>query len=426
MLINIRNYRFYLCAVLILLITYSHAQIKSDSLPESIKSKYHIESVKKDSLLKLDYTANLESLYKSNSDTIEEIRFAKYKIEELPNILQFKNLKLVDFRDNQLKKIRSKDWPEADSLEKIILCDNEIRKIRFKKSQSVRNLDLANNDLKRIPASIRKLKSLAFLDISKNEIRRIPCFIKRMDSLQELTMNYNQLKKLSKRDIRKLKHLKSIHIGANGLTSIPENIGEIEELETLNLGKNFLSDLPASFAKLDKLQHLIFYQNNFKQIPEEVFQLNSLTEIDFYHNQIEHIPEALGSMKNLKQIFLSYNKIEKIPDTIYQLDSLKALYIHHNEIIFISTKIIELQNLLYLDLGYNKIFEIPDLSAMTKLTEIDLQENLLTEFPYELAEIDSLRKIYLMGNSFVMTDEELQQMQEVAKELGELGIRLYF
>jgi len=55
-----------------------------------------------------------------------------------------------------------------------------------------------------------------------------------------------------------------------------------------------------------------------------------------------------------------------------------------------------------------------------------LQENTLSEFPFELTEIKSLRKIYLMGNPFVMTNEERQQMEKLSEELNEIGIRLFF
>lgn len=412
---------------LLLLFNYvAFAQQNLDSLLKVRQAEQAKRLIIEDSLLAIERYERINDLLQSPIDSIKKLTLTNLKIETLPDISVFSKAIFIDFRNNQIEKVQTKNWPDSDSLEKIILSNNQIKKVRFKKSASVTTLDLSENELKRIPYSVRKLKNLKFLDVSKNHIKRIPCFLKKMDSLQELTINYNQLKKLSKRDIKKFKNLKSIHMGANGLTHIPQNINELSEIETLNFGINSISTLPATFSELISLEHLIFYRNQFEEMPEEIWALKKLKQIDFYHNQIKKIPDAIGSLDSLLQIFLAYNKIEEIPDTIFKLKKLKALYIHHNKIVMVPKEITQLNNLTYLDLGYNRIFEIPDLSALKNLMEIDLQENTLSEFPYELTEIESLRKIYLMGNPFVMTKEERKEMEELSQELEGMGISLFF
>jgi Leucine-rich repeat (LRR) protein len=69
---------------------------------------------------------------------------------------------------------------------------------------------------------------------------------------------------------------------------------------------------------------------------------------------------------------------------------------------------------------------LPDLNGLISLIEIDLQENNLSEFPYELAQLSTLEKIYLIDNPFVMTKKEREEMEKLAEELAKKGICLYF
>lgn len=419
----------YIIGFFIIAISHAHflaAQQNIDSIQIAHDSIFMPLRLYEDSVRAAENQKKLEEFFQLKPDTIKRIQLSKLDLQRLPELTSFQQAQNIQLGGNQIEKIKKSVWPVSDSLETIVLSSNHLKRIGFKKNHSITNLDLSENKLKRIPKSIRRLKHLKHLDLSKNEIKRIPCFIKNMDSLVELKLNYNQLKSLSKRDIRKLKKLKSIHFGANGISELPDNLELLTKLETLNLGINQINKVPPSFSQIKSLEHLIFYRNEFTAIPVEVWELISLKEIDFYHNHISEIPEQIGNAKKLEQIYLAYNQISQIPDTLFTLANLMALYLHHNEIIMVPIGLTRLQEMLYLDLGYNHIFEIPDLSEMTKLIEIDLQENSLSEFPYELTEIKSLRKIYLMGNPFVMTKEERAEMEKLRTELMELDIRLFF
>jgi len=409
----------------IFLFSHSFAQQNADSLA-FMKRAYEKQQHYFDSVQKIKGEAKLVELFNQQPDSVFKIELNACGLTEIPDFQAYYNVKIIYLNNNKLKKIRKKDWPDSDSLQTIDLSGNQFGRIRFGKNSHIKHLNLSENQLKRVPRSIRKLKDLESLNLNKNKIKRIPCFIKRMKSLSDLNLNYNQLKKLSKCDIRKLKHIKNIHIGGNSLSKLPENIDDLEEVRTLNFGINNLSSLPMSFARLDSLEHLIFYRNNFDSIPAVIWELKSLKEMDFYHNQIKEIPEEIGRLKHLEQIFLAYNQISNIPDTLLSLKHLKALYLHHNDIVIIPLWVADLSELKYLDFGFNKIYELPDLGSMTNLEEIDLQGNQLSEFPFELLENKNLQKIFLMGNPFVMTKEELEDMEKIREQLQEMGIRVFF
>lgn len=406
--------------------TFVQAQDIRDSIIITEKFEILRFSKNEDSLQTVQRIEKLNALYQQNPDTVRKINLSNLGIYEFPDLQAFRKIRSIHLNKNKLQKICKSDWPEADSLRTIVLSNNRLKRVKFKKNASIKTLDLSENELTRIPCSIKHLDSLAFLDLSKNKIKRIPNFIKRMKNLKELKLNYNQLVKLNRRDIKKLKNLESIQLGDNQLTSLPENIHLLSKVKSLNLGINKLSVLPPTFAQLKTLEHLVFYRNEFDSLPPEIWELKNLKEIDFYHNHIRQIPEGIAQLDKLEQLYLAYNQLDRIPDTLMSLKNLKALYLHHNQIIMIPRSIVLLQEIQYLDLGYNRIFDFPDLSGMKHLLEIDLQENSLSEIPYELLENEHLRRIYLMGNPFVMTKEERAEMEKLREELLEIDIRLFF
>jgi Leucine-rich repeat (LRR) protein len=340
----------------------------------------------------------------ADRDTLYRINLDGLYLESLPDLSGFVNLKDLSAQNNQIEKAGRKSFI-SDSLTRINLSGNNIKKVKFKSSAKVHTVVLNENELKRIPRSIRKLKGLRTLEVNTNRIKRIPRFIRKLEQLEELNLNFNQLV-LDEKAIRRLSHINTLLLAGNGITRLPENINELERAKKLNFSKNSLSDLPDSFGQLHNLTNLIFYQNEFKEIPDELFELKNLVEMDFYYNEITEIPDQIGNLINLQQLFLSFNQIAKIPDIMANLKSIKYLYIHHNQLIAIPDWITSYDKLERLDISYNKLLHIPDFSKMKSLAELDIQENELAYFPWELIKMKGLKSLIVMGNPFILTEEE--------------------
>ena len=88
--------------------------------------------------------------------------------------------------------------------------------------------------------------------------------------------------------------------------------------------------------------------------------------------------------------------------------------------------ITEYSKLERLDLGYNKIFAVPDLSGMSLLSEIDLQENEIAYFPWSLLEKPNLRILVLKNNPFILSLEEKQLLEDYNNDLNNRKLNLVF
>ena len=298
----------------------------------------------------------------------------------------------------------------SDSLRTVIIEQCGLRRIKFPKGNKIESIKLFDNNLKRIPPSIKRCKNLVHLDLEHNQIRHIPRFIANLDSLRSLDLNHNRLK-LSKSDVKHASKVKKLSIGGNNIEKLPENIG-ILQCTNLNLGKNKLSSLPASFADLKQVHHLIFYENEFVTVPEEISGFENLQHLDFYKNHIKEIPDFIGNFEKLKYLYLSYNEIESIPDTLRNLKNLKYFYIHHNKIVTLPDWIVKLDSLERLGVGYNKLISIPDMSEMPALIELNCEGNLLEEFPWKLVEKPGMQFLIVRDNLFELKEEEIEVLSQ--------------
>ena len=291
-----------------------------------------------------------------------------------------------------------------------------IQDVDIPRDNCIEDLNLAYNQLDRIPSSIRHCKHLKSLNLEGNQIRHIPRWLLELDSLEDITLNFNQLK-LRKSDIRHLAKVEQILLAGNGMERLPNNIGKLR-CENMNLAKNKLKTLPKSFAQLKQLKSLIFYENEFEEIPAVLADFKNLKHLDFYKNNLTQIPDFVGDMDGLQQLFLSYNKIETIPDTLRNLKRLKYLYIHHNELHFLPEWLAEMDSIERLGVGYNHLLDLPDLSKMKSLVEFDCEHNLLERFPWEIVEKPDMELIVVRDNDFILSEEETRKLIKASKTVN--------
>ena len=71
-----------------------------------------------------------------------------------------------------------------------------------------------------------------------------------------------------------------------------------------------------------------------------------------------------------------------------------------------------------IDLSYNKLISIPDLSQIETLREIDLQENDLDQFPWELMEKKNLKMLIFRNNPVIIDENDEKMLKEWENNLN--------
>lgn len=133
-------------------------------------------------------------------------------------------------------------------------------------------MNASSNNLMYLPRNIGfELKNLEILSIRLNSIQSLPTSICEMTSLRVLDAQFNKLCGLPSA-IGRLKNLEVFNVSCNfnGLTELPESIGDLAKLKELNLGHNQFRALPNTFGELGNLTRLNLDHNPLVIPPLEI------------------------------------------------------------------------------------------------------------------------------------------------------------
>ena len=149
-------------------------------------------------------------------------------------------------------------------------------------------LHLAGLNRKSFDRQILRLQSLRILNLSNNQISSLPKELGILQHLQELYLSQNRLEKTVKwawlDQVPIKSNLKLLDISNNLLTELPEQIGKLYALVNLKANKNVLSCLPQSLGKLSNLKYLDVSKNNLSYMPGSMRNLQ-LVLLDVSENE---------------------------------------------------------------------------------------------------------------------------------------------
>ena len=250
----------------------------------------------------------------------------------------------------------------------------------------VDTVDLRQNNLiGSIPAELGNLSNLTYLHLGFNQISgSIPIELGDLASLTTLFLGDNQLTGSIPTELGNLASLWGLFLHSNQLTgSIPTELGNLANLTYLDLPLNQLSgSAPAELGNLANLTYLDLRSNQLSgSIPAELGNLASLTVLYLQFNQLTgSIPAELGNLANLTVLVLGSNQLSgSIPAELGNLANLTALNLCTNQLNgSVPAELENLTNIADLWLYSNQLTGLPDLSTLTALSTLLVENNRLT------------------------------------------------
>ena len=241
------------------------------------------------------------------------------------------------------------------------------------------SLRFSNNKFNFIPRSLYQLSNLKLLDMSGNNITEIDGnLLKGLSSLVELDLSKNKIK------------------------FIPNSIQFLVFLEVLKFSNNQLLEIPEELGCLTRLKKLFLNENSLQFLPKNIFsKMIGLEEIYIYKNRLENICDSSSSifdnMKHLKFLDIHSNYLT-IFNIFTEMPILDSLLLSYNQISKING-LDQCSNLTNLDLNNNKITEFPpDILKLKKLSTLNLQNNDLNSIPNTLGLMNNLVRLNIEGN----------------------------
>ncbi|RHY07550.1 hypothetical protein DYB36_002666 [Aphanomyces astaci] len=188
-------------------------------------------------------------------------------------------------------------------------------------------VDLSHNDIAAIPTDIQGLSGLLSFKMCQNKLVDVPVELFSLTSLAYLDLSNNCLSGAFPDPLGRLNKLKELVLSGNKLTS------DLRHIATLDLSKNKLTSLIGCLKHNERLKFLDLRQNRLATFPELPFEC-TLDTLFLGFNSLTSINGAslVRAKDHLTVLDLRDNKLPLLPDDVCQLHRLKTLDVSNNDL----------------------------------------------------------------------------------------------
>jgi Leucine-rich repeat (LRR) protein len=177
------------------------------------------------------------------------------------------------------------------------------------KLSAVESLELQDNKLSSLPASLGECTSLRVLNVSKNALKVFPVEHLNSCPIQDLDVSNNKISGVFfPSSVERWDSLQSLNIKMNRVTAFSESSITLPALDQLFLSNNLMIDFPA-VGHCDQLLVLLVDDNHISMLSTEIYNLRQLRTLDFSSNDIKVIDPRLGGMDSLQVINFAGNPL---------------------------------------------------------------------------------------------------------------------
>lgn len=231
------------------------------------------------------------------------------------------------------------------------------------------------------PKVLCKLKTLNSLTINRCGITSVPDEIGDLDELRGLEFVGNAITQVSPK-ATKSRYLHSLNISDNPITTLELEVPTNSDLMVINVSNTKLSALPGSLLSASKLSSVLAQGCAFTEIPKVVCDHSNISGAHFADNKISSVKaDAFALNVGLTILDLGGNPLTGAVELA--IPSLEGLSLNNTSLTTMP-KIVGLPNLRMLDLKDNKIVSVPEnyFAAATKVGTLILDGNsTLTSLP---------------------------------------------
>ena len=267
----------------------------------------------------------------------------------------------------------------------------------FRHLRRLEGLNLSGNRLSVWLSSFDDdLINLRELDVSSNLLRN-EFDVTGLTELRRLNVSRNRFTSLT--DVEGLSKLTHFDASWNDLTNLP-NLSALTEIRHFNASRNDLTEGLPALSPLTKVEHFDISYNDVMELPA-VSALTEVRHFDISNNELTELP-AVSALTKVEHFDISSNDFITLPplSALTKMTYFDASWNDLVELPSLST----LTELLYFDVSENfdvsddsSLMALPDLTQLTKLTNLDASGNDLTVFP-DLTGLTSLTRLDLSRN----------------------------
>ncbi|OHW39105.1 protein kinase [Pseudomonas sp. 06C 126] len=143
------------------------------------------------------------------------------------------------------------------------------------------------------------------------------------DSLEILNLSGNALSSLPD-DLHRLPHLRVLFCSDNAFTELPACLGQCQQLSMVGFKANQIEHVPAA-ALPSQLRWLILTDNGISHLPDALGERPLLQKLMLAGNRLEQLPASLAQCHNLELLRIASNRLTQLPQWLLTLPRLTWL-----------------------------------------------------------------------------------------------------
>ena len=378
-------------------------------------------------------------------------------LQSLPELANLKSLKVLNLNNNKIRLLSNcfenllcleqlhlrnnflEDLPSLSSCEKLLelyVGNNNLKACPKQMPQSITILELRDNKIPGISNDIALMCNLERLDIANNDISRLPPELGELGKIKVLVIDGNPLRAIRRDIVNRgtqaiLKHLRSKltpESGPQKASSIlpqSDKTSELQRMHALSVSGKFvvaaksvselekqldeasqiaLREISITSCSLEALpnQLLVFKNslailnlslNKITELSSNIAVLSSLTHLNICNNRLSSLPAEMRNLKSLQELNISNNRFAELPEILNELTSLEHLFADGNQI---------------------KLINMACLQNLSKLATVSFQNNSIGKVPPELSLLKALQTLKLEGNVFRVPRQSIVQKGSAA------------
>lgn len=177
------------------------------------------------------------------------------------------------------------------------------------------SLKLVNNHLRKLPVELFSATQLRRLDLSQNLLETVQASIFALPNLEYLSLAHNRLKEIPETSTWS-QSLLSLDLAENLLTTLPQGI-QNSCIEILNLSKNHFMTIPKCLCRITTLTSLDLSSTLITSFPPEMQHLDHLVNLNVSNANINDLPGGGGILRGgIKGVFKARARSSKASNYI--------------------------------------------------------------------------------------------------------------
>ncbi|XP_018580169.1 leucine-rich repeat-containing protein 57 [Anoplophora glabripennis] len=184
-----------------------------------------------------------------------------------------------------------------------------------------------------------------------------------------------------------------------GNSGLKQHIETAQKTGVLKVSQGKLNEFPPGFKQLESsLRTLDISDNKFVILPNEISRFMQLRHLNLSKNKLAKIPDCIGALTKLETFNGSHNNLTSLPRTFSNLIHLKQVNLSDNHIKDFPLMFSGLKHLDVLDLSRNEIVSIPTEVSGLNVTELNLNQNQISQISSQIADCPRLKTLRLEEN----------------------------